>query len=150
MTRAAAARLLPELRQMDDGLLLELTQRLPEGGLEVGAPIRAPRERSEVLDEAPEALACDQVVREQVAHLVRRLRALAQMTRGEAARRAKGFQVEAPREDGRVMRPYYLLQVKKPSESRYQFDYLNLLATVSAEDAARPLSKSECPMVKHG
>jgi branched-chain amino acid transport system substrate-binding protein len=53
------------------------------------------------------------------------------------------------REDGRVMRPYYLLQVKKPSESKYQFDYLKLLATVSAEDAARPLSKSECPTVKH-
>ena len=54
------------------------------------------------------------------------------------------------REDGRVMRPYYLLQVKKPSESRYPFDYLKLLATVPAEDAARPLSKSECPTVKHG
>jgi branched-chain amino acid transport system substrate-binding protein len=53
------------------------------------------------------------------------------------------------REDGRVMRPYYLLEVKKPSESKYPFDYLKLLATVSAEDAARPLSKSECPMVKH-
>jgi branched-chain amino acid transport system substrate-binding protein len=35
------------------------------------------------------------------------------------------------REDGRVMRPYYLLQVKKPSESRYPFDYLKLLATVA-------------------
>jgi branched-chain amino acid transport system substrate-binding protein len=53
------------------------------------------------------------------------------------------------REDGRVMRPYYLLQVKKPSESKYAFDYLKLLATVPAEEAARPLSKSECPMVKH-
>jgi branched-chain amino acid transport system substrate-binding protein len=54
------------------------------------------------------------------------------------------------REDGRVMRPYYLLQVKKPSESRYPFDYLKLLATVPAEEAARPLSESACPMVKHG
>ena len=54
------------------------------------------------------------------------------------------------REDGRVMRPYYLLQVKKPSESRYAFDYLKLLATVPAEEAARPLSKSECPTVKRG
>src|SRR6266576_1694335 len=53
------------------------------------------------------------------------------------------------REDGRVMRPYYLLQVKKPSESRYPFDYLKLLATVPAEKAARPLSESACPMVKH-
>src|SRR6201989_201966 len=52
------------------------------------------------------------------------------------------------REDGRVMRPYYLLQVKKPSESRYAFDYLKLLATVPAEEAARPLSESACPMVK--
>ena len=49
------------------------------------------------------------------------------------------------REDGRVMRPYYLLQVKKPSESKYPFDYLKLLATVPAEDAARPLSESACP-----
>jgi branched-chain amino acid transport system substrate-binding protein len=54
------------------------------------------------------------------------------------------------RADGRVMRPYYLLQVKKPSESRYPFDYLKLLATVPAEEAARPLSESACPMVKHG
>lgn len=53
------------------------------------------------------------------------------------------------REDGRVMRPYYLLQVKKPSESKYPFDYLKLLATVAPEEAARPLSESECPMVKH-
>ena len=40
------------------------------------------------------------------------------------------------------MRPYYLLQVKKPSESKYPFDYLKLLATVPAEQAARPLSES--------
>src|SRR5690349_15819394 len=53
------------------------------------------------------------------------------------------------REDGRVMRPYYVLQVKKPSESKYPFDYLKLLATVPAEKAARPLSESACPMVKH-
>jgi hypothetical protein len=30
------------------------------------------------------------------------------------------------REDGRVMRPHYLLQVKKPSESKYRFDYLKI------------------------
>src|SRR6188472_3961114 len=52
------------------------------------------------------------------------------------------------REDGRVMRPYFLLQVKKPSESKYQYDYLTLLDTVPAEKAARPLSESACPMVK--
>jgi branched-chain amino acid transport system substrate-binding protein len=54
------------------------------------------------------------------------------------------------REDGRVMRPYYLLQVKTPAESKYQFDYVKVLATVPAEEAARPLSESACPMLKHG
>jgi branched-chain amino acid transport system substrate-binding protein len=54
------------------------------------------------------------------------------------------------REDGRVMRPYYLLQVKKPAESKYPLDYMKLLATVPAEEAARPLSESACPTVKHG
>jgi branched-chain amino acid transport system substrate-binding protein len=54
------------------------------------------------------------------------------------------------REDGRVMRPYYLLQVKKPADSKYPFDYMKLLATVPAEEAARPLSESACPTVKHG
>jgi branched-chain amino acid transport system substrate-binding protein len=54
------------------------------------------------------------------------------------------------REDGRVMRPYYLLQVKAPAESKYPFDYMKLLATVPAEEAARPLSESACPTVKRG
>ena len=54
------------------------------------------------------------------------------------------------REDGRVMRPYYLLQVKTPAESKYKFDYEKVIATVPAEEAARPLSESACPMVKHG
>jgi branched-chain amino acid transport system substrate-binding protein len=54
------------------------------------------------------------------------------------------------REDGRVMRPYYLLRVKTPTESKYTFDYMNVLATVPAEEAARPLTESACPMVKHG
>jgi len=40
--------------------------------------------------------------------------------------------------------------VKTPLESKYPFDYETLLATVPAEEAARPLSESACPMVKHG
>jgi branched-chain amino acid transport system substrate-binding protein len=54
------------------------------------------------------------------------------------------------REDGRVMRDMYLYQVKKPSESKYQFDYFKLLATIPADQAFRPLSESECPLVKKG
>ncbi len=54
------------------------------------------------------------------------------------------------REDGRVMRDMYLFQVKTPAESKYQFDYFKLLATIPAEQAFRPLSESECPLVKKG
>jgi len=50
------------------------------------------------------------------------------------------------REDGRVMRPYYLLQVTKPSESKYPFDHLKLLATVPAEEAARPPERERVPV----
>jgi branched-chain amino acid transport system substrate-binding protein len=52
------------------------------------------------------------------------------------------------REDGRVMRPYYLMQVKKPAESKYPLDYYKLIATIPPEQAARPLAEGNCPMVK--
>ena len=52
------------------------------------------------------------------------------------------------REDGRFMREMYLMQVKKPSESKYPWDYYNLRATIPAEEAFRPLSQSDCPLVK--
>ncbi len=54
------------------------------------------------------------------------------------------------REDGRVMRDVYLFQVKTPDESKYQYDYFKQLATIPAEQAFRPLSESECPLVKKG
>jgi branched-chain amino acid transport system substrate-binding protein len=38
--------------------------------------------------------------------------------------------------------------VKKPSESKYPWDYYKLLATIPAEEAFRPLVQSECPLVK--
>jgi branched-chain amino acid transport system substrate-binding protein len=52
------------------------------------------------------------------------------------------------RADGRKMLPAYLFEVKKPDESKYPWDYYNLVATIPPEDAARPLSESECPLVK--
>jgi branched-chain amino acid transport system substrate-binding protein len=54
------------------------------------------------------------------------------------------------REDGRVMREMYLFEVKKPSEAKYPFDYYNQLATIPRDQAFRPLSESECPLVKKG
>ena len=52
------------------------------------------------------------------------------------------------RADGRRLIPAYLFEVKKPEESKYPWDYYKLVATISPEDAAKPLAASECPLVK--
>ncbi|MGB6103902.1 MAG: ABC transporter substrate-binding protein [Pusillimonas sp.] len=52
------------------------------------------------------------------------------------------------RQDGRVMRDLYLFQVKKPSESERDWDYYNLVRKIPAEQAFRPLSEGNCPLVK--
>ena len=41
-----------------------------------------------------------------------------------------------------------LVQVKSPSESRYPYDYYKVLATIPGDKAFRPLSESECPLIK--
>ena len=50
--------------------------------------------------------------------------------------------------DGRRIVPAYLFEVKRPEESKGPWDYYKLVATISAEDAAKPLKDSECPLVK--
>lgn len=52
------------------------------------------------------------------------------------------------RPDGRKIHPAYLFQVKKPSESKGPYDYYKLVSTIPANEAFRPLSESECPLVK--
>lgn len=52
------------------------------------------------------------------------------------------------RDDGRMMRDMYLLQAKKPSESKGEWDLMKVVTTIPAEDAFRPLSESECPLIK--
>jgi branched-chain amino acid transport system substrate-binding protein len=52
------------------------------------------------------------------------------------------------RDDGRMMRDMYLLQAKKPSESKGEWDLMNVVATIPANEAFRPLSESECPLIK--
>jgi len=51
------------------------------------------------------------------------------------------------RADGRNIHPAYLFEVKKPEESKYPGDYYKLRATISAEEAFRPLKDGNCPMV---
>jgi branched-chain amino acid transport system substrate-binding protein len=52
------------------------------------------------------------------------------------------------RADGRKIHPAYLFEVKKPSESKYPWDYYKLIATIPAEEAFIPLDRSVCPLVK--
>jgi branched-chain amino acid transport system substrate-binding protein len=52
------------------------------------------------------------------------------------------------RVDGRRIIPAYLFEVKKPEESKYPWDYYKQIATIAADDAAKPLEASDCPLVK--
>ncbi|HEX2540436.1 MAG TPA: ABC transporter substrate-binding protein [Caldimonas sp.] len=52
------------------------------------------------------------------------------------------------RADGRKMHPAYLVEVKKPSESKGPYDYQKVIATIPAEQAFRPLNQGDCPLVK--
>jgi len=52
------------------------------------------------------------------------------------------------RDDGRMVHDMYLLQVKKPSESKYPWDYFTVKSVIPGEQAFRPLSKSVCSLLK--
>ncbi len=51
------------------------------------------------------------------------------------------------REDGRMVHDLYVLQVKKPSESKEPWDYLKLVRTIPGDQAFRPQSEGGCPLV---
>ncbi|MBY0610901.1 MAG: ABC transporter substrate-binding protein [Beijerinckiaceae bacterium] len=52
------------------------------------------------------------------------------------------------RVDGRAIHPMYLYEVKKPSESKGEWDMYKVVATIPTEEAFRPLSEGNCPLVK--
>ncbi|MCB5205224.1 ABC transporter substrate-binding protein [Neorhizobium sp. T786] len=52
------------------------------------------------------------------------------------------------REDGRMVHDMYVYQVKTPAESKGEWDLLKLVSTIPGDKAFRPLSESECPLVK--
>jgi branched-chain amino acid transport system substrate-binding protein len=58
---------------------------------------------------------------------------------------AKGGKI---RIDGRMVHDMYLFEVKKPEESKNEWDLYKLLATVPGDEAFRPLDKGGCPLVK--
>jgi len=52
------------------------------------------------------------------------------------------------RADGRKIHPAYLFEVKKPSESKGEWDLYKVRATIPADQAFRPLKDGDCPLVK--
>jgi len=51
------------------------------------------------------------------------------------------------RADGRKVHPAYLVEVKKPSESKGPYDYYKVRATIPADQAFRPMAEGGCPLV---
>ncbi|WP_333615355.1 ABC transporter substrate-binding protein [Enterovirga sp.] len=52
------------------------------------------------------------------------------------------------RPDGRAIHPMYLFEVKKPAESKSEWDIYKQLAVIPAEEAFRPIEDGGCPLVK--
>jgi branched-chain amino acid transport system substrate-binding protein len=52
------------------------------------------------------------------------------------------------RVDGRKVHPAYLVEVKKPSESKGPYDYYKIRATIPADQAFRPEKDGGCELVK--
>ena len=52
------------------------------------------------------------------------------------------------REDGRMVHDFYVFQVKKPADSKGEWDLYDLVATIPGDQAFRPLAQSACPAVK--
>jgi branched-chain amino acid transport system substrate-binding protein len=42
----------------------------------------------------------------------------------------------------------YLYEVKKPSESKGEWDIYKVLETIPGDEAFRPMSEGRCPLVK--
>ncbi|MHB8353891.1 MAG: ABC transporter substrate-binding protein [Burkholderiales bacterium] len=52
------------------------------------------------------------------------------------------------RDDGLMVHDMFLMQVKKPADSHYPWDYYNVRATIPGAEAFEPLSQSRCPLIK--
>jgi branched-chain amino acid transport system substrate-binding protein len=52
------------------------------------------------------------------------------------------------REDGRVVRDMYLMRAKRPQDSRGEWDLLEVVKTIPGDQAFRPLTESQCPLVR--
>ena len=90
-----------------------------------------------------------------VLHYLKAVEALKSDDGGKVVAKMKEMPTDDPlfgkgtiRADGRKIHPAYLVEVKKPSESKYPWDYYKVKATIPADQAFRPLKDGECPLVK--
>jgi branched-chain amino acid transport system substrate-binding protein len=51
------------------------------------------------------------------------------------------------RTDGRLVRDMYLFKVKSPEQSKYKFDYYQLLATIPGDEAFKSEEEGGCPLL---
>ena len=51
------------------------------------------------------------------------------------------------RPDGRAVHAMYLFRVKTPAQSKAPWDYYNVVATIPAEQAFRPITEGGCPLI---
>jgi branched-chain amino acid transport system substrate-binding protein len=51
------------------------------------------------------------------------------------------------RPDGRVLHNLLLLQVKRPDESKHQYDFYKVLGTAPGESVFRPIAEGNCPFL---
>ena len=52
------------------------------------------------------------------------------------------------RQDGVMIHPMFVMQVKTPAESKYPWDYYKVVKIMDGEEAFGPMSASTCPLVK--
>src|ERR1700694_5471521 len=52
------------------------------------------------------------------------------------------------RQDGRVIHPIYLFEIKKPEEQKYPYNYYKLVSPIPADQAFRPMADGGCSLVK--
>ena len=90
-----------------------------------------------------------------VTHYLKAVEALKSRRRHQGRRQMKATPTDDPlfgkgsiRADGRKIHPAYLVEVKKPAESKGPWDYYKVRATIPADQAFRPLADGGCPLVK--
>jgi branched-chain amino acid transport system substrate-binding protein len=90
-----------------------------------------------------------------VTHLLKSIQAAQSVSGPEVAETMRKTPVNdfmsknvAIRGDGRVLRDMHLFEVKAPGESSGPWDYYKLVSTVPGDAAFRPVSESDCPLLK--